>query len=111
MGHHNLSDCSFLDCDQKPLEAGAIIVESGTHVGEDFEVWVDGLERLDLPLEIIFLFSGGHSRVQGSGFRFLPCLVIALMDDELVRWVEASKPPTVRAKLILPRSPQLRNVD
>ena len=58
MGHHNFFDQACLAVSQKPREArGDVLV--------DVVARVSVLERLDLPLEVIFLLAGRDAAVEG----------------------------------------------
>ena len=65
VGHHNFFDQTCLDVSQKPREAFAFEVEARGDVLVDFVARVGVLERLDLPLEVIFLLAGRDAAVEG----------------------------------------------
>lgn len=60
---HHLSDFSFKDFVQKPLEVEAPEVEAGADVFVDSMVWVLGGEEFDLSFEVPTLLGRGDPRV------------------------------------------------
>ena len=65
VGHHNFFDQACLAVSQKPREAFAFEVGARGDVLVDVVARVSVLERLDLPLEVIFLLAGRDAAVEG----------------------------------------------
>jgi len=71
VGNHNFFDMSLFEVDQKPREAFPFVLESRADVLVDFVTRVRLLHRSDLSLEVVLLFTRGHSTVDGTGSGFL----------------------------------------